>query len=422
MAFATSFVGGASAAEEKIFRIGVIYDLSGANAASGGLAASIGAALAIKMINERGGVEGYRIVPIVADGGSSVDTAFAAAKQLIADEHVDMIMGLNTSRECAPIAGMVETAKSFMWITGCISFSVLKDRDLHYVFRPQVDSDQVGEASCRFLTESLEHTIHRAASELRVAIVYEDSAYGIDVAAANKRACRERGVQVALKEGFRTNSTDVRDLMARLKRVHPHIVLHTAYYPDVVTFLKQAAELGLTFEALIGQGAGYAQVDALVEEFDDDVEYLFNVDPAPAQLIDPTTLEPGLGALTDALVAHYREMAGGSEVPSHASQGFNNAWIFLTDVLPRAIKEYGGISPDALRRAALATDIAEGGTIMGYGVEFFGPGEASSGQNMRAFPVVMQYRGGATEIVWPKALRTIEPVLRLPGDHAFSPG
>ena len=53
-----------------------------------------------------------------------------------------------------------------------------------------------------------------------------------------------------------------------------------------------------------------------------------------------------------------------------------NTWIFLTDVLPRAIKKYGGIDPEALRKAALDTDIPIGGTIQGYGVKFYPPGDA----------------------------------------------
>ena len=59
--------------------------------------------------------------------------------------------------------------------------------------------------------------------------------------------------------------------------------------------------------------------------------------------------------------------------------GFNQAWIFLTDVLPRAIKKHGGFDPEALRKAALETDIPVGGTIQGYGVKFFPPGHADGG-------------------------------------------
>jgi len=65
-------------------------------------------------------------------------------------------------------------------------------------------------------------------------------------------------------------------------------------------------------------------------------------------------------------------------------------------VLPRAIKKHGGYDPEALRKAALETDIPEGGTVQGYGVKFFPAGSQMSGQNERSSPVVMQYIEGAT--------------------------
>ena len=74
-------------------------------------------------------------------------------------------------------------------------------------------------------------------------------------------------------------------------------------------------------------------------------------------------------------------------------------WIFLTDVLPRAIKKYGGTDPEALRKAALDTDIPDGGTIQGYGVKFFPPGSEMAGQNERCLPVVTQFISGKTEVV-----------------------
>jgi branched-chain amino acid transport system substrate-binding protein len=101
--------------------------------------------------------------------------------------------------------------------------------------------------------------------------------------------------------------------------------------------------------------------------------------------------------------------------------GFNQSWVFFTDVLPRAIKEHGGYDPEALRQAALETDIPEGGTIQGYGVKFFPPGTPMSGQNERSSPVVMQYIDGETKIAWPTKIQTADPVLPLPAGHAYAP-
>jgi branched-chain amino acid transport system substrate-binding protein len=127
-----------------------------------------------------------------------------------------------------------------------------------------------------------------------------------------------------------------------------------------------------------------------------------------------------MGPLIQEMIKRYKAETKAVQVPPHVSMGFNQTWIFLTDVLPRAIKKYGGIDPEALRKAALDTDIPDGGTIQGYGVKFFPPGEAMSGQNERSFAVVMQYVGGETKVVWPTKLRTIDPVLPWPKSHSYS--
>ena len=102
-------------------------------------------------------------------------------------------------------------------------------------------------------------------------------------------------------------------------------------------------------------------------------------------------------------------------------QGASNAFVFFDDVLPRAIKKYGGIDSESLRKAAMDTDIAAGGTLLGYGVKFPKQGESDlMGQNMRASPVVMQYVDRKVYIAWPKELQTIDPVLPLPKSSVYS--
>jgi len=208
--------------------------------------------------------------------------------------------------------------------------------------------------------------------------------------------------------------------VTKLRRAQPDVILHTGYNPDITLFLRQAKEAGLKFSALIGHGAGYSQLDKLVETFGDDVNYFFNIDPVAAQLLDAKTLKPGLGDLTAEMVKRYKAETGAHDVPPHVSMGFNNAWIFLTDVLPRAIKKYGGYDPEALRKAALDTDIPIGGTIQGYGVKFNGPDSDMAGQNGRSFLVVMQFVKGETKVVWPTAVRTFDPVIPLPKGHAYA--
>jgi branched-chain amino acid transport system substrate-binding protein len=406
--------------QAKEVKVGVIYDYTGPFAAGGSVAAAIGTKIAIDMINERGGVEGYRINAIYADAQSKAEVAINEAIRLLDQENVNLIMGVYSSAHCVPMAQKVDAAKKFMWANVCTASSVFKGKNLRYVFRPQVHSDQFGAASCSLLNESAKTRFNKDPKELKVAIIYEDGPYGSGVAAANEEVCKKFGMQIVLKEGYTATAPDLSSLVTKLRRARADVILHSGYNPDITLFWRQSREQGLKWAALIGHGAGYSQYDKLREALGKDSEYIASVDPVPAQLLDPKTLAPGLGKLILEMIKRYKAETHADVVPPHVSMGFNQTWIFLTDVLPRAIKMYGGIDPEALRKAALDTDIPEGGTIQGYGVKFHPPGDEMSGQNERSSPVVVQYINGKSEVVWPARLRTAEPVLPWPKSHSYS--
>jgi len=410
----------AHGAAAQDIKIGTIYDQTGPFAGGGSKPAAIGNKIAIDMINEKGGVAGRKIVAVEADAQSKVDVAINEAERLLNEAKVDLIMGVYSSAQCVPLAAKVDAAKKFLWANVCVASAVFKDKNLQYVFRPQVHSDQFGEASCSFIAENAKAKLGKDPKDIKVAIIHEDGPYGVGVAMGNEAKCKELGIQVVHKEGYAATSTDLSALVTKLRRAQADIILHTGYNPDITLFLRQSKEAGLKFSALIGHGAGYGQIDKLIETFKDDVDLFYNVDPVAAQLLDPKSLKPGLGELTAEMVKRYKAETGVAEVPPHASMGFNQAWIFLTDVLPRAIKNHGGIDPEALRKAALETDIPEGGTVQGYGVKFFPPGHKMAGQNERSSPVVMQYVKGVTKIAWPASIKTVDPVLPLPKGHAYA--
>ena len=417
IALALALTAGSAEAQVKI---GVIYDYTGAFAGGGSKAAAIATKIAIDMVNEKGGVEGQKIEAIYADAQSKNDVAINEAERLLNDAKVDLLMGVFSSAQCVPMAAKVDAAQKFFWANVCVASAVFKDKNLKYVFRPQVHSDQFGEASCRFVAESAKAKLGKEAKDVKVAIIHEDGPYGVGVAAGNEATCKQLGLQIVHKEGYAATSTDLSALVTKLRRAQADVILHTGYNPDISLFLRQSKEAGLKWSALIGHGAGYGQFDKLSETFKDDVNYVYNVDPVAAQLLDPKTLKPGLGDLTAEMVKRYKAETGANEVPTHVSMGFNQAWIFFSDVLPRAIKKHGGKDPEALRKAALETDIPEGGTIQGYGVKFFPAGHAMSGQNERSTPAVMQYVNGETKVVWPATIKTIDAVIPLLKGHAFA--
>ena len=405
----------------KEIKIGVIYDYSGPLAAGGSSLQALGAKIMIDHFNKIGGVEGYKINAIYADAQSKPEIAINEAVRLIEQEKVDMLMGFYSSAQCVPVSAKVDAMKKFMWITTCISPAVLKDRHLEYVCRIQPHGGMFGTTSPDMIAAYAKSKLGVDPKDLKVAIIHEDGPYGSGVAGGNEQGSKKHGFKIVLKEGYAATSPDLSSLVTKLKRKRPDIIFHTGYNPDISLFLRQSRELGLKWKALVGHGAGYGVPDKLYEAVGDDANYIFNVDPVSIWLIDPETLTPGLGKITKMVGVEYKKARPDVKTFSaHVGMAASNVYTFFDDVLPRAIKKYGGISSEALRKAAAETNIAVGGTLMGYGVKFEPKSSDMAGQNNDAFPVVVQYTGGDAKIAWPKELQTTDPVLSLPKSSPYS--
>ncbi len=407
---------------EKSIKIGVIYDYTGPLAGGGSDLQALGAKIIIDHINKQGGVEGYKINAIYADAQSKPEVAINEAVRLIEQEKVDMLLGFYSSAQCVPVSAKVDSMKKFMWITTCISPAVLKGRNLKYVFRPQVHGGKFGEYSVDFLNDNSKAKLGIEPKKLKVAIIHEDGPYGSGVAGGNEAQAKKYGMKIVLKEGYSANAPDLSSLITKLKRKRPDVLLHTGYNPDITLFLRQAKEQGLKFRALIGHGAGYGVADKLYDAIGKDADHIYNVDPVSIWLLSPKSLAPGLPAITKMVGEEYMKARPDTKVKSaHVGMAASNSYVFFTDVLPRAIKKYGGIDAESLRKASLDTNIAPGGTLLGYGVKFPKAGENDMiGQNMLAAPVVMQYIDKKVYVAYPKNLQTIDPVLPLPKSSPYA--
>jgi len=410
----------AAQAQDKKLKIGVVYDLTGPLAGGGSELQYIGAKIVLDQFTKTG-VEGYKIEAIYADAQSKPDVAINEAVRLIEQEKVDMVLGFYSSAQCVPVAARVEQLKKFMWITTCISSAVLENRNLKYVFRAQPSGQQFGTMTMDFINQNAKAKLGKDPKELRVAIIHEDGAYGVDVAKGNEAGAKKAGFNIVLKEGYSATAPDLSALVTKLKRARPDVIFHTGYNPDITLLLRQAREQGLKVAALVGHGAGYGVYEKLKEGLGSDVNYFFNADPISIWLSNPKTLDPKLPSEIKFVGDEFDKVKPGVAIRSaHVGMAASNTFLFLTDVLPRAIKKYGGIDSEALRKAALDTDIPEGGTMLGFGVKFEGEGAPMAGQNDRAFPVIIQYVDDKSYVVWPKSQAQREAVLPLPAGTTYS--
>jgi branched-chain amino acid transport system substrate-binding protein len=412
-------------AQGQTIKIGTLYDHSGPFAAGGSLNCFRGAKMMIDLINERGGVLGkHKIVQVDADGQSKTEVAINEAERLLNVEKVDILAGIYSSAHAVPLAEKVDKQKKFLWITTAIADAVLKDRNLQYTFRPQTNSGLFGENSVRYVAHYSQDKLKKAVKDVRIAIIYEDGPYGAGVASSNEAEATKQSMQIALKEGYSAQSPDLSSLVTKLRAARADVIFHTGYNPDIALFLRQAKEQGLRMKIYIGHGAGHSQLAKLKEGFGNEVEGFHTVDPPASQLIDPKKLKSGVWELTQEMLKRYKAFEPSipvGQVAPHVSMGFNNVWVLLNDVVPRAIQKHGGWSPEALAKAARETDIPEGGTMQGYGVKFQPPGNPMAGQNSRAIAAVFQVVEGEFKHVYPPVVASLaNPPVLLPASSPFA--
>src|SRR6266480_1355109 len=140
-------------AQDKKIKIGVIYDLTGPLAGGGSELQYIGAKIMLDHYAKTG-VEGYKVEAVYADAQSKPDVAINESVRLLEQEKVDMVLGFFSSAQCVPVAARVEQLKKFMWMTTCISSSVLDNKNFKYVFRPQASGDQFGLMTMDFIAQN----------------------------------------------------------------------------------------------------------------------------------------------------------------------------------------------------------------------------------------------------------------------------
>ena len=290
-AIAALTMGVSAQAQEKKIKIGVVFDLTGPLAGGGSELEYLGAKIMLDHYVKTG-VEGYKVEAIYADAQSKPDVAINESVRLLEQEKVDMVLGFFSSAQCVPVAARVEQLKKFMWMTTCISSAVFDRQELQICVPPAGERRPVRPDDDGFHRQYSKEKFGKDPKDLRVAIIHEDGAYGVDVSKGNEAGAQKAGFQIVLKEGYSATAPDLSALVTKLKRARPDVIFHTGYNPDIALLLRQAREQGLKFGALVGHGSGYGVYEKLKEGLGADANYIFDTDPISIWLPSPRASIP----------------------------------------------------------------------------------------------------------------------------------
>lgn len=381
-------------------RIGTIFPLSGPNALNGQDTFD-GADIAREMVNEKGGINGNKVEYVVADAPDS-NAATQEADRLITQEKVEVIIGTQSSSLSYAASAVAERKKVFYWEVEGISDSITA-RGFKYIFRPTFCAEYMAKQMMGFVNDVVTTKMGKDIKDLRIALVQEDGGFGTSTANNLRKYAKEYGISFVADLTYSSKSAEVNSLVLKLKSKNPDVLLAVSYINDAILLTKTSLELGFEPKVTIGTTAGHGTLD-FINALGEKSEGIFAAGIPNA--VNPDKMKPKQKELYNELVRRYKEKRE-KEPSVNVFNGFNGAYILLTEVLPNA-KE---IKADVIKKAALEVSLNEGDTILGYGVKFAGPDESNAGQNVRSFAAVMQWQGEKLYTVYPNIIAIKEPKL-----------
>jgi branched-chain amino acid transport system substrate-binding protein len=233
--FATTSVFAESGVSADKITLGQAAALEGPAAALG-QGMREGLLAAFDEANKAGGIKGRKIELISIDDGYEPNKSIEAAKKLIEQEKVFAMVGsvgTPTSAATQPIAS--ESGVPFIGAFTGAEF--LRDPYKPAVVNVRASYFQETEAMVEHLTKDLGVT--------KIAIFYQDDAFGQAGLAGVKRALDKRKMQLVAEGTYERNTTAVKGALLAIKKAEPEAVIMIGAYKPCAEFIKLAHQVKL---------------------------------------------------------------------------------------------------------------------------------------------------------------------------------
>jgi ABC-type branched-subunit amino acid transport system substrate-binding protein len=189
-----------------------------------GFGMKAGLEAAFEEANRNGGVHGRKIRLISVDDGCEPSKSIAATRKLIEEDKVFALIGpvgTPTAVAAQPIAGAAKVP-SLGAFTGA---SFLRNPKLDNVINVRASYDLETEAWVKHLTEDLKIS--------KIAIFYQDDAFGSAGLSGFRKAMQKRGLPIAAEGTYERNTTAIKTALLALPKAAPEaVVMVGAYQPS----------------------------------------------------------------------------------------------------------------------------------------------------------------------------------------------
>ena len=240
-----------------------------------------GAEMAVRNINEAGGVLGQPLALEIGDDTCDPVDAVTVAKQL-RDSRAVFVAGHWCSGSSIP-ASKIYADAGILQISPGSTNPELTDQGLDNVFRVCGRDDLQGPTAADYVLDN------QLAS--RIAIVHDRDAYGKGLADEFRKQLATRGTEEVLYTGIDAGTQDFSSLINEMKAAKIELIYFGGYHLEAGLIVRQARDLGLDAKFMSGDALLTREFWDITAEAGEGTLFTFEADPRAFDFAKETVLQ-----------------------------------------------------------------------------------------------------------------------------------
>ena len=225
-------------------KVGFVNSITGPEAALGENLSN-GVTLALEDLK----TQGIDVQLVTEDDAGKPEKSMAAFEKMATRDKVAGVVGPYNSTMAAAVAEVAEKYRVPLLIPVAAKENLTK-QNLKWVFRLNAPSDA-------YATVLLNMAVSLG-KPATIAIIHENTDFGTSTAKSAAEYAAGRGLKVVANEAYASGSPDHRSALARIKAQNPDLMFMVSYVTDAILLMRQSRELGITPQAFLGAGSGFA--------------------------------------------------------------------------------------------------------------------------------------------------------------------
>jgi branched-chain amino acid transport system substrate-binding protein len=362
--------------------LGAAISLTG-KYSSNGVNAKNGYDIAVKRINEMGGVKvqgkSYKLKVVYYDDESTPARGAQLAERLIQQDNVKYMLGPYSSGLTKAIAPVTEKYQIPMVEAEGASRSLFT-QGYKYMFAVLSTSEQYL-GSAIDLKAEVTKKAGKSPKDVKVALIFENDPFSLDVRAGVVEDIKRHGMKIVIDDKMPRDLNDISATLTKVKALKPDLILISGHEKGAATAARQMKEMQVKVPMV---GITHCESGKLISQFGKSVEgYL-----CPTQWDETLSYKDGYFGSAADFDKHVKAAFPDYKVVPYQLAQASAAVLVWKDAFERA----NSFDTEKLREAIAATEMET----------FYGNIKFSKAGNNVAKPMVLrQIQGGKLKVVAP---------------------